>query len=125
MNNISHIYDIDNELLRDVNNTDKLTIDEAKARLKKYEDKLANIVKDETQKHKIGIYRAYITNLQRYIINYYIENPNMIPRPEKTEDQIKKAMEELKESIDNHVEDTPMDSYVDFEEVKDEQPGNE
>ena len=125
MNNISHIYDIDNELLRDVNNTDKLTIDEAKARLKKYEDKLANIVKDETQKHKIGIYRAYITNLQRYIINYSIENPNMIPRPEKTEDQIKKAMEELKESIDNHVEDTPMDSYVDFEEVKDEQPGNE
>lgn len=121
MNNISHIYDIDNELLRDVNNTDKLTIDEAKARLKKYEDKLANIVKDETQKHKIGIYRAYITNLQRYIINYYIENPNMIPRPEKTEDQIKKAMEELKESID----DVPMDSYVDFEEVKNEQPGNE
>ena len=49
----------------------------------------------------------------------------MIPRPEKTEDQIKKAMEELKESIDDPVEDAPMDGYVDFEEIKDEQSGNE
>ncbi len=123
MKNDSNIYDIDGDLIRDAANIDKLTIQEAREKLKKYEERLQKIVNEKGEEHRIGVYHAYIVNLQRYIINYYINHPDEIPRTNTTQEQIQKAMDELKESVE---EEKPivMDEYTDFEEIPNEDEHN-
>ena len=113
----NNIYDIDNDKIAEAGDIEALSIDEANERVKKYQEKLEKLVKEDPKNHKVGVYETYIRNLQRYIFNYYLAHPELITPKTTTEDQIAKAMEELKEEVAQ--EETKMDEYVDFEEVKD------
>lgn len=125
----SNIYDIDGELLRSIDDTSDLTIDEAQKRIEKYQKKLNELSEKEPNNPKLSIYNTYIKNLQSYIFNQYILHPELMPRVEQTtQEQIQKAMEDLKAEVEaEEAKETKMepvsdetDEYVDFEEVKDE-----
>lgn len=121
----SNIYDIDGELLRSVDDTSSLTIEEAQKRIKKYQDKLNELSEKEPNSQKLSIYNTYIKNLQIYIFNQYILHPELIPSVETTtREQIQNAIDELKAEVEaeESTESAPdkMEEYVDFEEVKDE-----
>lgn len=113
----SNIYDIDGDKIVESGSFEALSVDEARARMEKYQEKLDKLSKEDPQNSKNSVYMTYIRNLQRYIINYYLAHPELITPKTTTEDQIAKAMEELKEEVAQ--EETKMDEYVDFEEVKD------
>ena len=121
----SNIYDIDGELLRSAGDTSDLTIDEAQKRIEQYQKKLNELSEKEPNNPKLSIYNTYIKNLQSYIFNQYILHPELMPKVEHTtQEQIQKAMEDLKAEVEAEetIESTPdeMDKYVDFEEIKDE-----
>ena len=118
----SNIYDIDGELLRSAGDTSDLTIDEAQKRIEKYQKKLNELSEKEPNNPKLSIYNTYIKNLQSYIFNQYILHPELMPRVEQTtQEQIQKAMEDLKAEVEaEEAKETKMEEYVDFEEVKDE-----
>ena len=118
----SNIYDIDGELLRSIDDTSDLTIDEAQKRIEQYQKKLNELSEKEPNNPKLSIYNTYIKNLQSYIFNQYILHPELMPRVEQTtQEQIQKAMEDLKAEVEaEEAKETKMDEYVDFEEVKDE-----
>lgn len=124
MTNNTNIYDIDGNVLRGAGDDHEITPEEAKAKIKEYQDKLKQLSDNEEDSFKIGVYKTYIRNLQRYVFNYYMAHPEALPRTTVTEEQIKKAMEDLKAEVDkDETESTPdtMDEYVDFQEIKDEQ----
>lgn len=118
----SNIYDIDGELLRSIDDTSDLTIDEAQKRIEQYQKKLNELSEKEPNNPKLSIYNTYIKNLQSYIFNQYILHPELMPKVEQTtQEQIQKAMEDLKAEVEaEEAKETKMDEYVDFEEVKDE-----
>jgi uncharacterized protein (DUF2252 family) len=118
----SNIYDIDGELLRSIDDTSDLTIDEAQKRIEQYQKKLNELSEKEPNNPKLSIYNTYIKNLQSYIFNQYILHPELMPKVEHTtQEQIQKAMEDLKAEVEaEEAKETKMDEYVDFEEVKDE-----
>ncbi len=118
----SNIYDIDGELLRSAGDTSGLTIDEAQKRIEQYQKKLNELSEKEPNSQKLSIYNTYIKNLQSYIFNQYILHPELMPKVEQTtQEQIQKAMEDLKAEVEaEEAKETKMDEYVDFEEVKDE-----
>ena len=118
----SNIYDIDGELLRSAGDTSDLTIDEAQKRIEQYQKKLNELSEKEPNSQKLSIYNTYIKNLQSYIFNQYILHPELMPKVEQTtQEQIQKAMEDLKAEVEaEEAKETKMDEYVDFEEVKDE-----
>ena len=118
----SNIYDIDGELLRSAGDTSDLTIDEAQKRIEQYKKKLNELSEKEPNNPKLSIYNTYIKNLQSYIFNQYILHPELMPKVEQTtQEQIQKAMEDLKAEVEaEEAKETKMDEYVDFEEVKDE-----
>lgn len=118
----SNIYDIDGELLRSIDDTSNLTIDEAQKRIEQYQKKLNELSEKEPNNPKLSIYNTYIKNLQSYIFNQYILHPELMPKVEQTtQEQIQKAMEDLKAEVEaEEAKETKMDEYVDFEEVKDE-----
>lgn len=119
MTNNSNIYDIDGNLLRKACDTSQLSVEEAEKRLNEYQEKLRQL--PENEKHTASVLRTYITNLQRYIFNYYIIHPNEYKaRIKSTEEQIKEAMEDLKAEVKQEDADD-MDVYVEpIEEIKDE-----
>ena len=124
MTNNTNIYDIDGNIIRAAGDTHELTPDEAKVKIEEYQSKLKQLADNEEDALKAGVYKTYIRNLQRYVFNYYMAHPEALPRTTVTEEQIKKAMEDLKAEVDkDETESTPdtMDEYVDFQEVKDEQ----
>ena len=125
----SNIYDIDGELLRSAGDTSDLTIDEAQKRIEQYQKKLNELSEKEPNNPKLSVYNTYIKNLQSYIFNQYILHPELMPKVEQTtQEQIQKAMEDLKAEVEaEEAKETKMgpvsdetDEYVDFEEVKDE-----
>ncbi len=125
----SNIYDIDGELLRSAGDTSGLTIDEAQKRIEQYQKKLNELSEKEPNNPKLSIYNTYIKNLQSYIFNQYILHPELMPKVEQTtQEQIQKAMEDLKAEVEaeeaKETKTEPVsdetDEYVDFEEVKDE-----
>ena len=125
----SNIYDIDGELLRSAGDTSDLTIDEAQKRIEQYKKKLNELSEKEPNNPKLSIYNTYIKNLQSYIFNQYILHPELMPKIEQTtQEQIQKAMEDLKAEVEaEEAKETKMepvsdetDEYVDFEEIKDE-----
>lgn len=118
MKNNSNIYDIDGKLIRDIEDTDNISVENAEQLMNEYQDKLKQLSENEKDSFKTGVYKTYIQNLQRYILNYYIEHPEEAQKRISTETQIQKAMEELKSDVEK---ETVMDEYVDFEEVKDKQ----
>lgn len=124
----SNIYDIDGELLRSSGDTSELTIEEAQKRIESYQKKLNELSEKDPKNHKLSIYNTYIKNLQTYVFNQYLLHPELMPHmTNTTQDEIQKAMEELKADVEAEEKDTVMgpvsdetDEYVDFEEVKDE-----
>ncbi len=121
----SNTYDIDGELLRSAGDTSDLTIDEAQKRIEQYQKKLNELSEKEPNNPKLSIYNTYIKNLQSYIFNQYILHPELMPKVEQTtQEQIQKAMEDLKAEVEaEEAKETvsdETDEYVDFEEVKDE-----
>lgn len=124
----SNIYDIDGELLRSSEDTSKLTIEEAQKRIESYQKKLNELSEKDPKNPKLSIYNTYIKNLQTYVFNQYLLHPELMPHmTNTTQDEIQKAMEDLKADVEAEEKDTTMgpvsdetDEYVDFEEVKDE-----
>ena len=112
----SNIYDIDGEILREAGNTEELSIDEAQKRVNSYQEKLKEL---DPKDPKVSIYNTYIRNLQSYIFNQYLLHPELMPiQHNTTQDEIKKAMEELKAEAENEEKETVMDEYVEpIEEV--------
>lgn len=117
MKNNSNIYDIDGELIHSINDG-KLSVGDAEIRLNKYQDKLKQLADNQEDSHKAGVYQTYIQNLQRYILNYYITHPEEAQQRLSMEEQIKKAMEELKSDVEAEEKPTVMDEYVEpIEEI--------
>lgn len=117
----SNIYDIDGELLRSSEDTSELTIEEAQKRIESYQKKLNELAEKDPKDPKLSIYNTYIKNLQTYVFNQYLLHPELMPHmTNTTQDEIQKAMEDLKADVEAEEKDTVMDEYVDFEEVKDE-----
>lgn len=118
MKSNTNIYDIDGNILRKAGDTGELSITEAQNRVKDYQEKIKELSENEGDKHKISVYQTYIDNLQRYIINYYINHPELMRNLHNTtQDEIQKAMEELKAEVEA---EESMDEYVEpIEEIKD------
>jgi CRISPR/Cas system-associated endonuclease/helicase Cas3 len=118
----SNIYDIDGELLRSSEDTSELTIEEAQKRIESYQKKLNELAEKDPKDPKLSIYNTYIKNLQTYVFNQYLLHPELMPHmTNTTQDEIQKAMEDLKADVEaEEAKETKMDEYVDFEEVKDE-----
>ena len=132
MNNVTNIYDIDGELIRTAGDNHEMTIDEAKEQLKKYEEKVKELTETDPNNSKIVIYNNYIKNLASYILTLYTKQPATISMPEQTNmtDQIKKAMDDLRDEfekeevksqddmmVEREESSTNMDEYAEFEEV--------
>lgn len=132
MNNVTNIYDIDGELIRIAGDNHEITIDEAKEQLKKYEEKVKELTETDPNNSKIVIYNNYIKNLASYILNLYAKQPAAINIPEQSSmtDQIKKAMDDLRDEfekeevksqddmmVEREESSTNMDEYAEFEEV--------
>jgi hypothetical protein len=105
MNNNSNIYDIDGELIRSVDDSHKWTVEEVKNKIEYYRKKLQDIAKDDK---KAVIYATYMRNLSNYLFVLYSQMPaeQLNAEIEKaksiaTEDQVRKAMEELQKEVDN------------------------
>lgn len=132
MNNVTNIYDIDGELIRTAGDNHEMTIDEAKEQLKKYEEKVKELTETDPNNSKIVIYNNYIKNLASYILTLYTKQPAAMSMPKQTNmtDQIKKAMDDLRDEfekeevksqdnmmVEREESSTNMDEYAEFEEV--------
>ena len=135
MNNVTNIYDIDGELIRTAGDNHEMTIDEAKKQLKKYEEKVKELTETDPSNSKIVIYNNYIKNLASYILTLYTKQSATINMPEQSSmtDQIKKAMDDLRDEfekeevksqddmmVEREESSTNMDEYAEFEEVSTE-----
>lgn len=129
MKNNSNIYDIDGEILRESGNTEELTLEEAQKRLESYQKKLNELAEKEPNSQKLSVYNTYIKNLQSYIFNYYLLHPELMKWMNKTtQDEIQKAMDDLKKDVEEEEKETvmesisnEMDEYVEpIEEIADE-----
>ena len=132
MNNVTNIYDIDGELIRTAGDNHEMTIDEAKEQLKKYEEKVKELTETDPNNSKIVIYNNYIKNLASYILTLYAKQPAAMSMPKQSSmtDQIKKAMDDLRDEfekeevksqddmmVEREESSTNMDEYAEFEEV--------
>lgn len=121
MRNNTNIYDIDGNILREAGDNEQLDIETAKKRLEEYKEKVKQLSDNEEDRHEVNIYNTYIKNLGSYVFNYYMTHPEMLNDFKKntTEDEIQKAMHDLKEEVEK--DETIMDEYVEpIEEIKDE-----
>lgn len=106
MKNNSNIYDIDGKLLRSVDDTTKLTIDEASERIEYYKNKISELSENDP---KVAVYNTYINNLNKYIIETYSNMSTDELKAEldrqsvkySTQEQIQKAINELKEETES------------------------
>lgn len=126
MNNNSNIYDIDGQLIRSIDDTDHLTVEEAEKRLNEYQEKIKQLTENQEVSEKIAVYNTYVKNLQDYILRYYITHPEEAKIRLSKEEEIRKAMEQLKadvakEEAEEEPKETVMDEYVDFEETKEDE----
>ena len=112
----SNIYDIDGEIIRKAGDVEQMRIESAQQKIDSYQEKLKNL---DPKDPKVSIYNTYIRNLQSYIFNQYLLHPELMPHMQNTtQDEIKKAMEELKAEVENEKKETVMDEYVEpIEEV--------
>lgn len=132
MNNVTNIYDIDGELIRTAGDNHEMTIDEAKEQLKKYEEKVKELTETDPNNSKIVIYNNYIKNLASYILTLYTKQSATISMTEQSSmtDQIKKAMDDLRDEfekeevksqddmmVEREESSINMDEYAEFEEV--------
>ena len=124
MKNNTNIYDVDGDLIRAANDNHQMTIEEAQERVKMYNEKLKEIGENDP---KSAVYINYIQNLTRYIFNLYSKmTPKEISErierieSETTEEDVKKALEELKTAVEEPEETTETTAEEPKEVVMDE-----
>lgn len=144
MTNNTNIYDIDGELIRKAGDNHEWTIEEAKEKLEYYRKKLTEVGEDSPNAVK---YATYMRNLSQYLMAMYAKmTPEQLnaelekAKQETTDEQVKKAIEELKNSLEDEEtttdepenkpltqedllverdeEPTPNDEYTPYEEVE-------
>lgn len=105
MNNYSNIYDVDGELIRSVDDTHKWTVQEVKDKIEYYRQKLLKLAENDK---KAVVYATYMRNLSNYLFILYSQMPAKqlnaeIEEAKKvaTAEQVKKAMEELANEVNN------------------------
>lgn len=102
MKTANNIYDIDGDILHKSGENEELTIEEAQKRLESYQEKLKGLKEGDT---KASVYNTYINNLQMYITNKYLSDPELLKsvlnRHLTTEEEIKETLNNLKESIND------------------------
>ena len=137
MNNNSNIYDIDGEVIRKVDDSHKWTVEEVKNKIEYYRKKLIEIGEKDP---KAVIYATYMRNLSNYLFVLYSQMPAEQLNAEieaakalSTSEQVKKAMEELQNDINNDGEATESTINevrniplltTDNESTTDEEPGD-
>lgn len=125
MNMTNNIYDIDGEIIRKAEDSHKWTVEEVKNKIEYYRNKLKDLAEDDK---KAVIYATYMRNLSNYLLILYSQmTPEQLnseieaAKSLTTNEQVKKAMEELQNSIEGGDTETSdpdkMDEYVNFEEV--------
>ena len=145
MKNESNIYDIDGNLIRNIDDTHKWTVKEAREKIEYYRKKIEEIGENN---EKSRIYVDYIRNLSKYILDLYskmtpkelTEELNSQKAEKDIKQQVENAINELKKEIEDekssetegigdeespitNTEDrgeTIMDEYVPFEELPNE-----
>lgn len=104
MKNNTNIYDIDGELLRKADDNHEMTIEEAQERMKNYGKKA------EEHPEKAEIYKTYIKNLSNYVFNKISQMSSdefteyvkkISPKVETSKEDIEKALNDVKESIND------------------------
>ena len=100
MNNNSNIYDIDGQLIRSIDDTDHLNVEEAEKRLNEYQEKIKQLTENQEVSEKIAVYNTYVKNLQDYILRYYITHPEEAKIRLSKEEEIRKAEEEAKKKAE-------------------------
>lgn len=135
MNNNSNIYDIDGELIRSVDDSHKWTVEEVKNKIEYYRKKLQELAEDDK---KAILYTTYMRNLSNYLFVLYSQMPAEQLNAEiqaakalSTNEQVKKAMEELQKDVDNDgktaentTDEVPDEPTTDNEDTTDEEPGD-
>lgn len=138
MTNNTNIYDIDGELIREAGDNHQWTIEETKEKMEYYRKKILEVGEESPDAVK---YATYMRNLSQYLMTLYAKmTPEELNaelqanKGKSTEEQVKEAIEELKNSLDKEpvtpltqedllverdVEPTVNDEYTDFEEVVD------
>jgi gas vesicle protein len=127
MTNNSNIYDIDGEIIRKIDDNHQWTVEEVKNKIEYYRNKLKDLAEDDK---KAVLYATYMRNLSNYLLVLYSKmTPDQLnaeinaAKALTTNEQVKKAMEELQDSLNEEEKEkeepkeTVMDEYVDFEEV--------
>lgn len=130
MKNDTNIYDIDGEIIRKIDDTHKMTVEEASDKIEYYRKKLEEVGEKDP---KAVVYSTYMRNLSQYIMSLYAtmtpeELKAQIEKAKANKDinnQVKEALEELKKQLpedeepeDNQQKETVMDEYVDFQEIE-------
>lgn len=135
MNNNSNIYDIDGTIIRQADDEHKWTIDEVKEKIEYYRKKLQDLAEDDK---KAVYYATYMRNLTNYLLVLYSQMPadQLNAEIEKAkqdskEEQIKKAMQELQDDINNDgtttestIDEVLNESTTDNEGTANEEPGD-
>lgn len=122
MTNNSNIYDIDGNLIRSINDTHKWTVKECQDKIEEYRKKILEIGEKDP---KSVVYATYMRNLAQYIMTLYAtmtadELNAEIEKAKKqasTDEQVKEAIEQLKQDVETEEKPTVMDEYVPFEEI--------
>jgi len=126
MTNNSNIYDIDGEIIRKIDDDHQWTVEEVKNKIEYYRNKLKDLAEDDK---KAVLYATYMRNLSNYLLVLYSKmTPDQLnaeinaAKALTTNEQVKKAMEELQDSLNEEEKEkeepkeTVMDEYVDFVE---------
>lgn len=126
MTNNSNIYDIDGEIIRKIDDNHQWTVEEVKNKIEYYRNKLKDLAEDDK---KAVLYATYMRNLSNYLLILYSKmTPDQLnaeinaAKALTTDEQVKKAMEELQDSLNEEEKEkeepkeTVMDEYVDFVE---------
>ena len=135
MNNNSNIYDIDGEIIRKADDTHKWTVDEVKEKIEYYRKKLQDLAEDDK---KAVIYTTYMRNLSNYLFVLYSQMSAEQLQAEidaakalSTDEQVKKAMEELSNSLEDDgtttestTDEVPNEPTTDNENTTNEESGD-
>lgn len=135
MNNNSNIYDIDGQIIRKADDNHKWTVDEVKEKIEYYRKKLQDLAEDDK---KAVIYTTYMRNLSNYLFILYSQMPAEQLQAEidaakalSTDEQVKKAMEELSNSLEDDgtttestTDEVPNEPTADNESTTNEEPGD-
>ena len=135
MNNNSNIYDIDGTIIRKADDDHKWTVDEVKEKIEYYRKKLQDLAEDDK---KAVIYTTYMRNLSNYLFVLYSQMPAEQLQAEinaakalSTDEQVKKAMEELSNSLEDDgtttegtADEVPNEPTTDNESTTNKEPGD-